>query len=152
MNWRTRRTAAWIAPLALLALAACGGGNDSDAAAAATLPADASARADAKAPTAEAPTPETVAPVVPQIRPVDDVEDTGVMPDVMCLDLQLAQDTIQAAGVFLSDSRDAIPGLDREQMWDRHWQVVAQWPTPGTPVGETEAMLDVVKFGEPSPS
>jgi hypothetical protein len=70
------------------------------------------------------------------------------MPDVVCMDLQRAQDTIQAAGVFFSRSHDAT-GLNRWQLVDSNWQVVAQSPAPGTSFGEGEAMLDVVKFGEP---
>ena len=72
------------------------------------------------------------------------------MPDVVCLDLQTAQDTIQEAGVFFSRSHDAT-GRDRMQLLDSNWQVVAQTPAPGTPIGELEAVLDVVEFGEPSP-
>ena len=72
------------------------------------------------------------------------------MPDVVCLDLQLAQDTTQAAGVFMSWSRDAT-GAGRAQLWDRNWTVVAQHPAPGAPVEEGTAILDVVRDDEPSP-
>ncbi|MBB5912609.1 hypothetical protein BJY24_001476 [Nocardia transvalensis] len=65
------------------------------------------------------------------------------------MNLQDAQNTIQAAGVFLSRSRDAT-GAGRKQVLDRNWIVVAQTPTPGTPVGEGEAVLSVVKYGEPN--
>jgi hypothetical protein len=77
-------------------------------------------------------------------------EAQAIMPDVVCLDLQTAQDTIQQAGVFFSRSHDAT-GRDRMQLLDSNWQVVAQTPAPGTPIGELEAELDVVKYGEPSP-
>ncbi len=33
---------------------------------------------------------------------------------------------------------------------DRNWTVVAQEPTPGTPIGEGEAVLSVVKNEEPN--
>jgi hypothetical protein len=72
------------------------------------------------------------------------------MPDVVCMNLQDAQDTIQTTGVFFSRSRDAT-GEGRHQIIDSNWQVVAQTPAPGTPIGEFEAVLDVVKYGEPSP-
>ena len=72
-----------------------------------------------------------------------------LMPDVVCMNLQDAQDTIQLAGVFFSRSDDAS-GRGRNQVLDRNWQVVAQTPAPGTPVGELEAVLSVVKYGEPS--
>jgi hypothetical protein len=65
------------------------------------------------------------------------------------MNLQVAQDTIQAAGVFFSRSEDAS-GQGRYQVLDSNWIVVAQMPAPGTAVGELEAVLSVVKIGEPS--
>ena len=72
------------------------------------------------------------------------------MPAVTCMNLQVAQDTIQAAGVFFSRSEDAT-GQGRNQVLDSNWIVVAQTPAPGTPVGELEAVLSAVKIGEPNP-
>jgi len=71
------------------------------------------------------------------------------MPNVVCLDLQTAQDTIQAeTTLFWSDSRDAT-GRDRMQLLDSDWLVVGQTPAAGTPLSEDDVpMLDVVKFGE----
>lgn len=74
----------------------------------------------------------------------------GKMPDVVCMDLQSAQNKIQENGVYFSRSEDAT-GQAREQMWDRNWVVVAQRPAAGEPIGEGEAVLSVVKKGEPSP-
>lgn len=74
----------------------------------------------------------------------------ALMPDVVCMDLQSAQDAIQAAGVFFSRSFDAT-GQDRAQLVDSNWIVVSQDPPPGTPIGEAEANLGAVKIGEPSP-
>ncbi len=68
----------------------------------------------------------------------------AVMPDVECMDLQTAQDTIQAAGVFYSRSVDAT-GEGRIQVQDRNWIVVGQQPSAGAVVGEGEALLSVVK-------
>ncbi|MFD3462530.1 PASTA domain-containing protein [Nocardia fluminea] len=65
------------------------------------------------------------------------------------MNLQEAQNTIQAAGVFFSRSTDAS-GRGRAQMMDRNWTVVAQEPAPGTPIGEGEAVLSVVKNEEPN--
>ncbi|MFF2085366.1 PASTA domain-containing protein [Nocardia sp. NPDC058176] len=65
------------------------------------------------------------------------------------MNLQDAQNTIQAAGVFYSRSEDAS-GRGRAQVMDRNWTVVAQTPAPGTPFGEGEAVLSVVKNDEPS--
>ncbi|UYP18754.1 PASTA domain-containing protein [Rhodococcus sp. Z13] len=71
----------------------------------------------------------------------------AVMPDVVCMDLQEAQDAIQAAGVFYSRSVDAT-GRGRAQVWDRNWIVVDQSPPPGTVIGEGDAVLSVVKDDE----
>jgi len=73
----------------------------------------------------------------------------GLMPNVVCMDLQQAQNTIRAAGVFFSRSEDAT-GEGRMQVMDRNWIVVAQTPAPGTPIGEGEAVLSVVKDDEPN--
>lgn len=78
--------------------------------------------------------PTTVAPVL--------------MPNVVCMVLQDAQDAIQAAGVFFSRSTDAT-GQGRFQVDDRNWIVTAQTPAPGTPIGENDAVLSVVKLEEP---
>ena len=78
----------------------------------------------------------------------DDPEDKR-MPDVVCMDLQAAQNEIQDHGVFFSKSEDAS-GKGRRQLWDRNWVVVEQSPAPGEPIGEREAVLSVVKDGEES--
>ena len=73
------------------------------------------------------------------------------MPNVMCMNLQDAQDLIQTVGVFFSQSVDAT-GQGRSQIIDSNWQVVAQTPEVGTPFGEGDAVLAVVKIGEqPNP-
>ena len=71
------------------------------------------------------------------------------MPNVMCMDLQSAQDKIQEGGVFFSRSFDAT-GADRSQIIDSNWIVVSQDPAAGSPIGEGDARLVVVKIGEPS--
>ena len=71
------------------------------------------------------------------------------MPAVVCMNLQTAQDRIQAAGVFLSRSKDAS-GAGRRQILDRDWIVVSQTPQPGVLIGENEAVLSVVKTFEPN--
>ena len=73
----------------------------------------------------------------------------SVMPAVVCMNLQDAQNKIHAAGVFYSRSKD-YTGKGRHQVVDRHWLVVAQFPSPGTPFGEGDAVLSVVKYGEPN--
>ncbi|MFT4086554.1 MAG: hypothetical protein QM658_05270 [Gordonia sp. (in: high G+C Gram-positive bacteria)] len=74
---------------------------------------------------------------------------TAIMPDVMCMNLQEAQNKIQKAGVFFSRSQDGT-GKARRQLYDRNWLVVLQHPEPGATVTEGEAVLTVVKYGEPN--
>lgn len=69
------------------------------------------------------------------------------MPNVICMNLQAAQDAIQAAGVWYSRSTDAT-GAGRMQVMDRNWVVVGQNPAPGVLIGEGDALLSVVKYGE----
>ena len=85
-------------------------------------------------------------------QPAGDVVDgpgDGVMPDVLCMNLQAAQDEIQESGVFYSRSVDAT-GKGRKQVLDRNWTVVGQTPAQGTHIGEGDAVLSVVKEDEPS--
>ncbi len=76
----------------------------------------------------------------------DDAEDQR-MPDVVCMDLQDAQNEIQDHGVFFSRSEDAT-GEGRRQILDRNWIVVDQEPEAGASIGEFEAVLYVVKDDE----
>ena len=78
----------------------------------------------------------------------NDPEDR-LMPDVLCMNLQEAQDEIQDHGVFFSRSVDAT-GEDRMQLIDSNWIVVGQTPEPGVSIGEGDAVLSVVKIGEPT--
>ena len=71
------------------------------------------------------------------------------MPDVICMNLQDAQNEIQDHGVFFSKSVDAT-GDGRRQILDRNWIVVAQEPDAGEPIGEADAVLSVVKTDEPN--
>jgi membrane protein implicated in regulation of membrane protease activity len=65
------------------------------------------------------------------------------------MNLQDAQDLIQENGVFFSRSDDAT-GEGRMQVNDSNWIVVGQTPEAGSPVTEAEAVLSVVKIGEPN--
>ncbi|WP_262498607.1 hypothetical protein [Rhodococcus sp. ANT_H53B] len=71
------------------------------------------------------------------------------MPSVVCMNLQSAQNAIQAAGIFYSRSVDAS-GASRMQVNDSNWIVVAQDPQAGVLVGESDALLSAVKIGEPN--
>jgi len=72
----------------------------------------------------------------------------GVLPDVVCMDLQLAQDTMQAAGFFNLASQDGT-GKDRSQILDRNWVVTGQQPSAGEkPASKAAVVLTAVKDGE----
>ena len=69
------------------------------------------------------------------------------MPNVVCMNLQAAQDEIQRAGVFYSRSTDAS-GQARHQVLDRNWTVIRQEPAVGELIGEGDANLFVLKNEE----
>jgi hypothetical protein len=94
----------------------------------------------------------TVAPTQPPTTAAPDTAPSQpLMPAVVCMNLQDAQDLIQTVGVFYSQSVDAT-GQGRSQIIDSNWQVVSQTPDIGTPFGEGDAVLAVVKIGEqPNP-
>jgi beta-lactam-binding protein with PASTA domain len=74
----------------------------------------------------------------------------GVVPNVVCRDLQAAQDALQHAGYYVLSSEDGT-GKGRHQIIDRNWVVIAQSAAPGsTPRLSTRITLTVVKYGEPS--
>lgn len=70
-----------------------------------------------------------------------------VMPDVVCMDLQSAQDLIQDQGVFYSRSEDAT-GEDRNQIVDSNWIVIEQNIMPGDGFDEGDVVLKVLKEDE----
>lgn len=70
----------------------------------------------------------------------------AIMPDVYCMNLQDAQDAIQAVGWFWSDSID-LSGHGRLQIWDRSWVVLAQIPLPGEPI-YGDPLLGVLRIEE----
>jgi len=91
-------------------------------------------------PTTEEPVPTTEAPAAADVP--------ALMPDVMCMNLQDAQDLIQESGVFFSGSEDAT-GAGRHQVLDSNWFVVDQTPAPGSEIGEFDAELSVLKYDDP---
>jgi hypothetical protein len=71
-----------------------------------------------------------------------------VVPNVVGVDHQLAQDTMQAAGLYLLDEKDCT-GQGRMLLWDRNWVVVSQDPPAGSNVNEdTTITLCSKKDGE----
>ena len=67
-----------------------------------------------------------------------------IMPNVICLTLQKAQDLIQDQGVFFSRSEDAT-GQNRNQLVDSNWIVIEQNLKPGEQFSEGDAVLQVLK-------
>ncbi len=73
----------------------------------------------------------------------------GVIPDVMCMDLQLGQDKAQAAKFYRITSEDAS-GRRRNQFYDRNWVVVGQTPAAGTHAPSSRRLdLQVLAYGDP---
>jgi beta-lactam-binding protein with PASTA domain len=70
------------------------------------------------------------------------------VPNVVGKDHQLAQDTMQAAGLYNLAEEDAT-GQGRALIYDRNWTVVSQSPRPGTLVHEDQTItLRSKKDGE----
>jgi hypothetical protein len=62
------------------------------------------------------------------------------VPDAAGLGHQLAQDTVQGAGLSNLAEEDAI-GQGRMLLWDRNWTVVEQEPEAGILVNEDRAII-----------
>ncbi|WP_350274958.1 PASTA domain-containing protein [Kribbella sp. HUAS MG21] len=70
------------------------------------------------------------------------------MPDVVGVNHQLAQDTMQAAGFYNLAEEDAS-GQGRLLIVDRNWVVVSQQPKAGTRApADTTIILRSKKMGE----
>ena len=123
---RSRILAAVVAASAVVALSACG------------------SQPEVKPQTSVTPTTESQLTVAPTTEAAE-----ALMPDVVCMNLQAAQNRIQEEGVFFSRSEDAT-GAGRRQLVDSNWIVVGQSPTAGSPIGEADALLSVVKLDEPN--
>lgn len=152
-----RRLSIPVVAICLGLLTACGAGSDKTSASTESNATEATTVTTTVAPTtvtvtvAETPVP-TAAPTQPPTTAVPTTSPSQpLMPAVVCMNLQDAQDLIQTVGVFYSRSVDAT-GEGRNQIIDSNWQVVAQTPDVGTPFGEGDAVLSVVKIGEqPNP-
>jgi beta-lactam-binding protein with PASTA domain len=87
----------------------------------------------------ESPTAEAVStPEVkkkPKSKPAGPRAKRIAVPDVTGMDHQLAQDTMQAAGLYMLDEEDAS-GQGRMLLYDRNWTVVRQSPRAGARVSE----------------
>jgi beta-lactam-binding protein with PASTA domain len=70
------------------------------------------------------------------------------VPNVVGMNHQYAQDTMQARGFYSLREVDAT-GRGRMLLWDRNWRVVRQTPRAGTRVSERATItLFSVKYGE----
>jgi len=76
------------------------------------------------------------------------VADAAVVPDVVGLNHQLAQDTLQANGFYFLQEEDAT-GQGRMLLYDRNWVVVSQSVPAGTSAATTTTItLASKKIGE----
>jgi hypothetical protein len=72
----------------------------------------------------------------------------GVVPNVMCAELQAAQDALRGSGFLLISSTDGT-GQGRLATLDRNWVVIGQSEPAGSKPGlTTHIVLTVVKHGE----
>ncbi|GGM72100.1 hypothetical protein GCM10011609_04880 [Lentzea pudingi] len=111
------------------------------------------------APTTTVPTPEqstpppppavtTSAPPAPAAAPVVPVVKTCTVPAVVGMVHQSAQDTMQAAGLFLLREEDAT-GQGRMLVYDRNWKTTAQSAAAGSVIDcGTTITLSAKKIGE----
>jgi hypothetical protein len=76
----------------------------------------------------------------------------GVVPNVVCQDLNAAQKALAEAALDRPKTVDGL-GKKRHQILDSNWLVTAQSPAPGTVAARgTPIRVTVVKFGEPTGS
>lgn len=74
--------------------------------------------------------------------------ETFIMPNVIGMNLQLAQDLLQSKGSYLVDQED-FKGLGRFQLIDSNWKVCSQAPAAGKRVlTSTLVTLSSVKLSE----
>ena len=127
-----------VAALAVLALPGCGTEAPSDLA---TPPARSAPAATGPATSAAPGVSATPAPAQSPVRLIR-------IPAVVGRNHQLAQNTMQAAGLYNLREEDAT-GKGRLLLWDRNWVVVRQTPPPGRRVRpETVVTLFSKKIGE----
>lgn len=137
-------------PLAALAsttlLSACGASTATQSAAPPQTVTETVATA---VPVPEATEPATTPKATPAAAPsTRSAADCTKVPGVVGKDHQLAQDTMQAAGLYALDEEDAT-GQGRMLIIDRNWTVVSQQPAAGACVDpDTTILLRSKKDGE----
>ncbi|MDP2711044.1 MAG: PASTA domain-containing protein [Solirubrobacteraceae bacterium] len=123
----TSKTRGFLGPALVALVLACAlslAGCGDDDATSATKTVTVVRPAAAPEPTSATASPESPPP--PAAKP----SNTIVVPDVVGKDHQLAQDTMQAAGLYMLAEEDAT-GQGRALVWDRNWTVVSQSPKLG---------------------
>ncbi|MGJ6960366.1 PASTA domain-containing protein [Streptosporangium sp. G11] len=87
----------------------------------------------------------------PTPTPAEEKEEAAekkVLPNVVGMNLQEGQDTMQAAGFYILNDKDAT-GQNRFQVSDRNWVVTKQTPAAGRKVTvDTLITLYAKKIGE----
>jgi hypothetical protein len=74
--------------------------------------------------------------------------ETFIMPNLVGMNLQLAQDLLQSKGSYLVDQED-FKGLGRFQLIDSNWKVCSQSPTSGKKILTSSLVtLSSVKLSE----
>ncbi|MFC6159485.1 PASTA domain-containing protein [Kribbella jiaozuonensis] len=127
-----------IALGSLVLLTACGGVGAAGAQPTVTATTTVTATQTSTVPATSAPPPSAARPSA----------QAGVVPNVVGLNHQLAQDTMQAAGFYFLTEEDAT-GQGRLLINDRNWVVVSQQPAGGThATPDTKIILRSKKIGE----
>jgi len=139
---------ATAAVLMLVTLSACA--SESDTSSAVVEETTAAAPAPEPEPTDEATEEPEVEPVAEEEADTS-AEDTFVMPNVVGMNLQEAQDELQSRGSYILSQDDAT-GRGRFQMLDSNWQVCSQDQAPGETFDLAELVnLTAVKLSETCP-
>jgi len=98
--------------------------------------------------TATPPAPPAETSPTPADTPSSQAAERKKLPDVTGMNLQAAQDHLQAADLWVLNDKDAT-GQNRFQVLDRNWQVVRQTPAAGKRIPtDTLITLYAKKIGE----
>lgn len=129
-----------LAILATACLTACGG-------IAPAAPVE-TVTATVQATPTETNSPDKTDPPKQEESPSEAAAEKKKLPNVVGMNLQEGQDTLQAAGFYVLNDKDAT-GQNRLQVFDRNWVVTKQKPAAGRRVStDTLITLYAKKIGE----